>query len=68
MVAAVTDPETFKTGRNLAAWIGWVPRQNSSGGKEPLGGITKQGDQYLRQMLALPRPVREHIDWLPSRS
>ncbi len=41
----------FKSGRNLAAWIGLVPRQNSSGGKERLGGITKQGNRYLRQML-----------------
>ena len=36
---------------DLAAWIGLVPRQNSSGGKEKLGGITKQGDRYLRQLL-----------------
>ena len=35
----------------MAAWIGLVPRQNSSGGKEKLGGITKQGDRYLRQLL-----------------
>ena len=53
MVAAVADPAAFKTGRNLAAWIGLVPRQNSSGGKERLGGITKQGDRYLRQMLVI---------------
>ena len=53
MVAAVADPAAFKTGRNLAAWIGLVPRQNSSGGKERLGGITKQGDRYLRQMLVV---------------
>ncbi len=53
MVAAVADPEAFKTGRNLAAWIGLVPRQNSSGGKERLGGITKQGDRYLRQLLVV---------------
>ena len=48
MVATVPDPTAFKSGRNLAAWIGLVPRQNSSGGKEKLGGITKQGDRYLR--------------------
>ena len=53
MVAAVADPAAFKTDRNLAAWIGLVPRQNSSGGKERLGGITKQGDRYLRQMLVV---------------
>jgi transposase len=50
MVATVPDPTTFKSGRDLAAWIGLVPRQNSSGGKEKLGGITKQGDRYLRQL------------------
>ena len=51
MVATVPDPKAFKSGRALAAWIGLVPRQNSSGGKEKLGGITKQGDRYLRQLL-----------------
>ena len=51
MVATVPDPAAFKSGRDLAAWIGLVPRQNSSGGKEKLGGITKQGDRYLRQLL-----------------
>jgi transposase len=51
MVATVPNPTVFKSGRNLAAWIGLVPRQNSSGGKEKLGGITKQGDRYLRQLL-----------------
>jgi transposase len=51
MVATVPDPTAFKSGRDLAAWIGLVPRQNSSGGKEKLGGITKQGDRYLRQLL-----------------
>ena len=51
IVATVPDPTAFKSGRALAAWIGLVPRQNSSGGKEKLGGITKQGDRYLRQLL-----------------
>ena len=50
-VASVADPAIFKSGRDLAAWIGLVPRQNSSGGKERLGGITKAGNGYLRQML-----------------
>ena len=49
-VATVPDPHAFRSGRNLAAWIGLVPRQNSSGGKERLGGITKQGNRYLRQI------------------
>jgi transposase len=53
LVACVADPKAFKTGRNLAAWIGLVPKQNSSGGKERLGGITKQGDRYLRQLLVV---------------
>jgi transposase len=50
-VATVADPAVFRSGRNLAAWIGLVPRQNSSGGKERLGGISKAGNRYLRQML-----------------
>ena len=53
LVASVADPKAFKTGRNLAAWVGLVPKQNSSGGKERLGGITKQGDRYLRQLLVI---------------
>lgn len=53
LVGTIADPGAFKTGRNLAAWIGLVPKQNSSGGKERLGGITKQGDRYLRQMLVV---------------
>jgi transposase len=51
IVATVPDPSAFKSGRNLAAWIGLVPRQNSSGGKDRLGSITKKGDRYLRQLL-----------------
>jgi transposase len=53
IVATVPDPTAFKSGRDLAAWIGLVPRQNSSGGKEKLSGITKQGDRYLRQLLVV---------------
>jgi transposase len=53
IVATVPNPAAFKSGRDLAAWIGLVPRQNSSGGKEKLGGITKQGDRYLRQLLVV---------------
>lgn len=52
-VASVADPGIFRTGRDLAAWIGLVPRQNSSGGKERLGGISRAGNQYLRQMLVV---------------
>ena len=53
LVATIGDPKSFASGRNLAAWIGLVPRQNSSGGKERLGSITKQGDRYLRQLLVV---------------
>jgi len=52
-VASVADPTIFKCGRDLAAWIGLVPKQNSSGGKERLGGISRAGNRYLRQMLVV---------------
>ncbi len=51
LAASITDPALFKSGRALAAWIGLVPRQASTGGKERLGRISKQGDQYLRWLL-----------------
>lgn len=51
MVAAVGDAKNFKNGRQLSGWIGLVPRQNSSGGKEKLGRISKRGDMYLRMLL-----------------
>ena len=51
LAASITDPEVFKNGRKLAAWIGLVPRQTSTGGKQRLGKISKQGDQYLRWLL-----------------
>ncbi len=51
--ATITDPTQFKSGRQLAAWLGLVPRQNSSGGKERLGRISKQGDRYLRRLLVI---------------
>jgi len=53
VVATMTDPKAFKTGREFAAWIGLVPRQNSTGGKERLGSISKQGDRYLRRLFVL---------------
>lgn len=53
LVASVADPSIFRSGRDLAAWIGLVPRQNSSGGKERLGSICKAGHRYLRQMLVV---------------
>jgi len=51
LVASVSDPLIFKSGRELAAWIGLVPKQNSTGGKERMGRISKQGDKYLRWLL-----------------
>ena len=53
VVATMTDPKVFRTGREFAAWIGLVPRQNSTGGKERLGSISKQGDRYLRRLFVL---------------
>src|SRR5688572_3114850 len=53
IAATITDPSFFKTGRECAAWIGLVPRQRSTGGKERLGGISKQGDRYLRRLLVI---------------
>jgi transposase len=51
LVATVGDPAYFRSGRQFAAWLGLVPRQRSSGGKEWLGGISKRGDGYLRRLL-----------------
>jgi transposase len=53
VAATMTDPKAFKTGREFAAWVGLVPRQNSTGGKERLGSISKQGDRYLRRLLII---------------
>jgi len=53
LVASIADPKAFKSGRQMAAWIGLVPKQNSSGGKDKLGGVTKAGDRYLRSMLMI---------------
>ena len=51
MVAAIGDINAFKSGRELAAWLGLVPRQHSTGGKPTLLGISKRGDTYLRTLL-----------------
>ena len=50
LVASVADPRAFRSGRDFSAWVGLVPKQNSSGGKEKLGSITKRGDRYLRSL------------------
>ena len=51
LAASITDPSVFRSGRQLAAWIGLVPRQTSTGGKQRLGRISKAGDHYLRWLL-----------------
>lgn len=75
LVASVADPKAFRSGRDFAAWIGLVPKQNSSGGKERLGSITKEGDRYLRSLfcagaLAVIRYAQKHgtnhRPWLTS--
>jgi transposase len=53
LAASVPDASTFKSGRQFAAWLGLVPGQNSTGGKDRLGGITKAGDRYLRRLLVV---------------
>jgi transposase len=50
LVASVADPKAFRSGRDFSAWIGLVPKQHSSGGKDKLGSISKQGDRYLRSL------------------
>src|SRR5262245_60915042 len=51
IATTVADPTVFRSGREFAAWLGLVPRQNSTGGKIRLGGITKRGNRYLRRLL-----------------
>lgn len=51
MVATIGDAKNFRNGRELAAWLGLVPRQYSSGGKQNLLGMSKRGDSYLRTLL-----------------
>ncbi len=53
LVASVPDPHAFRSGRDLSAWIGLVPRQHSTGGKERLGHISKAGNRYLRSLLVV---------------
>ena len=73
LVASVADPRAFRSGRDFSAWIGLVPKQHSSGGKDKLGGISKQGDRYLRSLftagaLAVIRYAKihgaKHRPWL----
>jgi transposase len=75
LVGSVADPKAFRSGRNFSAWIGLVPKQHSSGGKDRLGGISKQGDRYLRSLfmagaLAVIRYAKihgtKHRPWLTA--
>ena len=53
LVTSIPDPHIFRSGRDVSAWIGIVPKQNSSGGKERLGSISKAGNRYLRKLLVV---------------
>ena len=66
LVAHAPDPSAFRSGRDFAAWLGLVPRQNSSGGKDRLGRITKQGNPYLRRLLVLGATAS--LRWLHKRT
>src|SRR5678816_4115530 len=75
LIASVADPKAFRSGRDVSAWIGLVPKQNSSGGKDRLGSISKQGDRYLRSLftagaLAVIRYAKihgaRHRPWLTA--
>ncbi len=75
LIASVADPKAFRSGRDFSAWIGLVPKQNSSGGKDRLGSISKQGDRYLRSLftagaLAVIRYAKihgtKHRPWLAA--
>jgi transposase len=50
LVASIADAKAFRSRRDFSAWVGLVPKQNSSGGKDKLGSISKQGDRYLRSL------------------
>jgi transposase len=52
-VATAGDARAFRSARQFAAWLGLVPKQHSSGGKERMGSISKMGDRYLRHLLVV---------------
>ena len=75
LIASIADPKVFRSGRDFSAWIGLVPKQNSSGGKDRLGNISKRGDRYLRSLfttgaLAVIRYAKihgtRHRPWLTA--
>ena len=53
LAATVADPSAFRSARHFAAWLGLVPKQNSTGGETRLGRISKTGDRYLREPLVV---------------
>jgi len=53
MIAAIGNGTAFRKGREFAAWMGVVPREHSTGGKQRLLGITKRGNAYLRRLFVL---------------
>jgi transposase len=75
LVASVADAKAFRSGRDFSAWIGLVPKQHSSGGKDKLGSISKQGDRYLRSLFTAGAlaghslcqdPGTKHRPWLTA--
>src|SRR4029450_11553196 len=66
LVAAISDASTFKNGRQCAAWLGLVPRQHTTGGKERLLGISKRGDTSLRKLLV--HGARATIRWVGRKT
>ncbi|HEV2548529.1 MAG TPA: IS110 family transposase [Stellaceae bacterium] len=75
LISSVADPRAFRSARHFSAWIGLVPKQHSSGGKDKLGSISKQGDRYLRSLfttgaLAVIRYAKihgtKHRPWLTA--
>lgn len=67
IAATVTDPDQFRSGRQFAAWLGLTPQQHSTGGKTRLGGISKQGDRYLRRLLVVgATAVMRHVKDKPT--
>ena len=66
LVAAVSDASAFTNGRQFAAWLGLVPRQHTTGGKERLLGISKRGDTYLRKLLV--HGARATIRWVGRKT
>lgn len=65
LVASIGDPKLFKNGRQLSAYMGLVPRQHSTGGKDRLLGISKRGDSYIRKLLI--HGARTVIQWVGEK-